>query len=182
MIFTLSKDPLRRVRQMFKTGDIFVYGANGACVITGIKEEKFGRETKTYYILSPFYDSRETIFVPVDNEALTGKMKRVLSKEEILDMIKSLPECESIWNDNANIRREEFRKIINAAERSELLKLLKTLHEQKQKLESAGKNLSVSDDRFYRKTQNIIHSEIAVVLNLEMKEVETFIENVINAA
>ena len=167
---------------MFKTGDVFVYGANGACVITDIKEEKFGRETKTYYILSPFFDSRETIFVPIDNEALTGKMKSVLSKNEILEMIRSLPACESIWNENANLRREEYKRIISAAERSELLKLLKTLHEQKIKLESAGKNLSVSDDRFYKKAQNIIHSEIAMVLDLDMNEVEPFIEKVINAA
>ena len=109
-------------------------------------------------------------------------MKSVLSKNEILEMIRSLPACESIWNENANLRREEYKRIISAAERSELLKLLKTLHEQKIKLESAGKNLSVSDDRFYKKAQNIIHSEIAMVLDLDMNEVEPFIEKVINAA
>ena len=167
---------------MYKIGDVFVYGANGACEITDIKEEKFARETKIYYILSPFFDSRETIFVPVDNETLTGKMKKVLSRDEIMEMIKSIPEAETIWNDNANMRREEYRKIINTADRKELVKLLKTLHEQKQKLEEIGKNLSVSDEKYYRKAQNIIHSEIAMVLELEMKEVEPFIEKVLNAA
>ena len=44
---------------MYKVGDVFVYGSNGACQITDIKEEKFARETKVYYILSPFLDSRE---------------------------------------------------------------------------------------------------------------------------
>ena len=120
--------------------------------------------------------------MPVDNEALTGKMKKVLSREEVMDMIRSIPEAESIWNDNANMRREEYRKIINAADRKELVKLLKTLHDQKSKLEEIGKNLSVSDEKYYRKAQNIIHSEIAMVLELEMKEVEPFIEQVLNAA
>ena len=159
---------------MYKIGDVFVYGANGACEITDIKEEKFARETKIYYMLSPFFDARETIFVPVDSEALTGKMKKVLSREEVMDMIRSIPEAESIWNDNANMRR--------AADRKELVKLLKTLHDQKSKLEEIGKNLSVSDEKYYRKAQNIIHSEIAMVLELEMKEVEPFIEQVLNAA
>lgn len=167
---------------MYKVGDVFVYGSNGACQITDIKEEKFARETKVYYILSPFFDSRETIFVPVDNEALTNKMKDVLSRDEIMQMIRSIPNCESIWDDNANIRREEYKKIINSADRKELLKLLKTLHEKKSSLEGTGKNLSVSDEKYYRKAQSIIHSEIAMVLELEMKEVEHFIETVLEAA
>lgn len=167
---------------MYKIGDVFVYGANGACEITDIKEEKFARETKIYYILSPFFDSRETIFVPVDNEALTGKMKKVLSRDQVMEMIRSIPDTESIWDDNANTRREEYKKIISSADRKELIKLLKTLHEQKLKLEESGKNLSVSDEKYYRKAQNIIHSEIAMVLELEMKEVEPFIEKVLNAA
>ena len=57
---------------MYKIGDIFLYGSNGVCKITDIKSEKFARETKTYYILSPFFDSKETIFVPVDNETKKG--------------------------------------------------------------------------------------------------------------
>lgn len=167
---------------MYKVGDVFVYGSNGACQITDIKEEKFARETKVYYIFSPFFDSRETIFVPVDNEALTNKMKDVLSRDEIMKMIRSIPNCESIWDDNANIRREEYKKIINSADRKELLKLLKTLHEKKSSLEGTGNNLSVSDEKYYRKAQSIIHSEIAMVLELEMKEVEHFIETVLEAA
>ena len=42
---------------MFSIGDIFIYGSNGVCRITDIKEEKFGSEIKTYYILSRFFDN-----------------------------------------------------------------------------------------------------------------------------
>ncbi len=171
-----------RRETMYKIGDVFIYGSNGACEITNIKEEKFARETKIYYILSPFFDSRETIFVPVDNTALTAKMKKVLSRSEIIEMIRSIPDCDTIWDENANTRREEYRRIISAADRKELLSLLKTLHDQKQKMEECGKNLSVLDEKYYRKAQNIIHSEIAMVMELEPKEVEPFIEKIINAA
>lgn len=167
---------------MYKIGDVFVYGSNGACEITDIKSEKFAKETKTYYILSPLFDARETIFVPVDNEMLTSKLKEVLSKEEIMEMIKSLPNQNIIWNDNVNARREEYKKIINKADRKLLLSLLKTLHDHKEELATEGKNLSVSDEKYYRKAQNIIHSEIALVLEIELKNVEEFIESVIRAA
>lgn len=167
---------------MYKIGDIFVYGSNGACEITNIKEEKFEKETKVYYILSPFFDSRETIFVPVDNEILTGRMKRVLSRCEVLDMIKSIPNCETIWNENANQRREEYKRIISAADRRALLSLIKTLHGRKLEMEECSKKLSVSDEKYYRKAQSIIHSEIAAVMELDLKDVEPFIEKIINAA
>lgn len=99
-----------------------------------------------------------------------------------MEMIRSIPDCDTIWDENANTRREEYRRIISAADRKELLSLLKTLHDQKQKMEECGKNLSVLDEKYYRKAQNIIHSEIAMVMELEPKEVEPFIEKIINAA
>lgn len=112
---------------MYKIGDIFLYGSNGVCKITDIKSEKFARETKTYYILSPFFDSKETIFVPVDNETLISKMKSLLSKSEIMELIKSIPEQKTVWNENTNTRRDLFKKIINKANRIELISLMKTL-------------------------------------------------------
>ena len=151
---------------MFKIGDTFVYGSNGVCKITDIKSEKFARETKTYYILSPFFDSKETIFVPVDNETLISKMKALLSKGEIMELIKSIPAQQSVWNENTNTRRELF----------------KTLHDKKQAQEAIGKSLSVLDEKYYRKAQNIIHGEIALVLEMQPAEVEPFIEKVIEAA
>ena len=149
---------------MYKIGDIFLYGSNGVCKITDIKSEKFARETKTYYILSPFFDSKETIFVPVDNETLISKMKSLLSKSEIMELIKSIPEQKTIWNENTNTRRDLFKKIINKAQ------------------EAIGKSLSVVDEKYYRRAQNIIHGEIALVLDMQPTEVEPFIESVIAAA
>ncbi|MCD7873070.1 MAG: CarD family transcriptional regulator [Clostridiales bacterium] len=167
---------------MFNIGDIFVYGSNGVCSITDIKTEKFGSEVKTYYILSPYFDSRETIYVPVDNEKLVSKMKELLTEEQIIEMIKSIPNRDNIWIENINMRKEEFKKIIKNSKRNELLALMKTLHARREELSKAGKNLSVFDERFLKQAQNIIHSEIALVLHIKPEEVEPFIEKTISAA
>lgn len=167
---------------MFSIGDIFIYGSNGVCRITDIKEEKFGSEVKTYYILSPFFDKRETIYVPTDNETLVSRLKEILSKEEIIKMIKDIPSRENIWNDNINLRKEEFKKIIKSADRTALCSLLKTLHERRIILEQSGKSLSVYDERFLKQAQNIIHGEIALVLEMKPDEVEPFITKTIEAA
>lgn len=167
---------------MYKIGDLFIYGSNGACRITDIKTEKFNHEEKTYYILVPIFDMKETIFVPADNEKLVLKMKKVLSPAEMNALIKTIPDKKTIWIENVNLRREEYRKIINRANREELVSLLKTLYERRKELKQIGKNLSVCDEKFLRQAQNIIHSEIATVLQIPLNEVTPYIENTISAA
>lgn len=58
---------------MYKVGDVFVYGSNGACQITDIKEEKFARETKVYYILSPFLIQEKLFLYPLTMKLLQTK-------------------------------------------------------------------------------------------------------------
>lgn len=167
---------------MYKIGDLFVYGTSGACKIIEIKEEKFSSETKTYYILAPINDLKSTIFVPVDNEKLVGKMKKILNEDELMTLIKSIPDMEDVWIENINLRREEYKKIISSNERMKILSLLKTLYERKESLSAIGKNLSVYDERFLHQAQNIIHSEIAAVFNMNTNDVEPMIKKTIHAA
>jgi len=167
---------------MYKIGDLFIYGTSGACKIIEIKEEKFSTEVKTYYILAPVNDLKSTIFVPVDNEKLVSKMKKILNEDELMSLIKSIPNMDNIWIENINIRREEYKKIINSNERTKILSLLKTLYERKQNLADIGKKLSVYDEKFLHQAQKIIHSEVAAVFNMNTNEVEPMIKEAINAA
>jgi len=167
---------------MYNIGDMFIYGTSGVCKIADIQKEDFDGKEKTYYILTPVTDLKSTIFVPVDNEYLVSKMKELLSEEEIMELIKSIPLQNTVWIENINLRKEKYKKIIGSADRAELLSLLKTLYERKKELTQTGKNLSVYDERFLHQAQKIIHSEIALVLQMQMEEVEPFILKTISAA
>ena len=167
---------------MYSIGDLFVYGSSGACRITDIKKENFGKNEMTYYILSPVFDQKETIYVPVDNKNLVSKMKRILTPEELTALIKTIPHKKSVWIENVNQRREEYKRIINHANREELLSLIKTLHERRKALKEAGKNLSVHDERFFRHAQNIIHSEISLVLQIPREEIPSYMEKTFSIA
>ncbi|MCH5316876.1 MAG: CarD family transcriptional regulator [Eubacterium sp.] len=167
---------------MYKIGDLFVYGSSGACRITDIKKENFGKNETTYYILSPVFDIKETIYIPIDNEALVAKMKRILTPEELITLIKTIPQKKSVWIENVNQRREEYKRIIKKANREELLALIKTLYERRVELQQAGKNLSVYDERFFRHAQNIIHSEISLVLQIPREEIPSYIEKTLSVA
>lgn len=167
---------------MYNVGEVFVYGSNGTCRIVDIKREKFCDKETLYYVLRPWADEREIIYVPVKNEKLISKMKSLLGKDELMGLIKSIPERRDIWIENTAQRREKYKDIINNADRGELYALLKTLYNRKLQLSSNGKNLSVYDEKFLRQAQKIIHSEISFVLKIPNDEVEPFITKTIAAA
>ena len=76
---------------MFCVNDTILYGAQGVCRIASIVRESFGSGPVDYYVLKPVYNDNSTIYVPVENGDLTGKMRRILSSEEIIALIRSMP-------------------------------------------------------------------------------------------
>lgn len=161
---------------MFNVNDMVIYGARGVCEIVDISKKDFndGKE-RTYYVLRPAYDTKATIFVPVSNEALTSKMRHVLSSQEIYDMIKAMPDEATIWIENENQRKEKYREILTDGSRLDIIKMIKSLYAHEQDRKENGKKLSMSDERFMKAAEKVLYDEFAVVLHIEPDEVLPFI-------
>ena len=93
---------------MFKVNDTIIYGSEGVCQIMGIEEKNFGGAVKSYYIVKPLYSNSSTIFIPLDSEILTAKMHRMLSREEIEELIDSLPNETIEWIPNDRERKNAY--------------------------------------------------------------------------
>ena len=52
---------------MYEKNEILVYGNNGVCRLTDIRRESFTDQPEMYYILSPVFDERSTIYVPTES-------------------------------------------------------------------------------------------------------------------
>ena len=76
---------------MFQVNDTVSYGTHGVCQITEIGEKNLTGKSMEYYILKPVYNENSTLYVPVHSENLTGKMRRILSVQEIREMIRQMP-------------------------------------------------------------------------------------------
>ena len=61
----------------YQVGDRVVYGIHGVCLIVNVEEQRFGGEVTKYYVLQPVYDDKGKVFVPVGNERLERKMRRI---------------------------------------------------------------------------------------------------------
>ena len=133
---------------MYKIGDTVLYGREGVCKIKDIVTRKLNNIDKQYYFLTPL-DDHITILVPTDNEEALSKMRKVLSKKDIYELIKTMPDNETIWINDKNIRKQKYNDIINHGNHEQLVKLTKTLYLNKQKTRKSRKKISCSRSAFF---------------------------------
>ena len=160
---------------MFQVNDMVLYGTNGVCKLVDIDVRDCGGRMVEYYILKPIYASNSTVFVPVNNEKLTSKMRYVLTKEEIDEKIRLIPESSPGWIDDERTRKERFKDIVSRADTFELIQLIKTLLEHQEAVMARGKKLHVADERMLQEADKMICDEFSYVLGISKEEVPSYI-------
>ena len=160
---------------MFQINDTVLYGAEGVFKIAEVTEMDFKNGKMDYFVLKSLHNEKATIFVPTKNEALMAKMRKVLSADEIYEMIKAMPEESPIWIDDENTRMKEYKEILLRGDHREIVKLIKALYLHRQKQKEIGKNLHKIDERFLKDAEKLLYDEFAYVLNIQPEQVLPFI-------
>ena len=161
---------------MYQVGDTIQYSSTGICKIDAIEEKVLGKIKKSYYVLMPISHSNSTVYVPVDNEALTSKMRRILNKDEILEIIHSSSESPDILIENDTERREKFTDIIHSGNRKDLLILIRSLYLHKEHQQSNGRKFHIADERVFKEAERILYDELSYTLEIPADEVVKFIQ------
>lgn len=155
---------------MFQINDTVMYGTYGVCKIVDITTKDFLGTLKEYYVLKPTSDKTSTLFVPMQNEKMIEKMRRILSEEEVYQLIEAMPLEEASWIENENARKEQYKKIISEGNHIALIRMIKAIYLQKMKREAEGKHLYISDERFFKEAERILYEEFQYVLNIKKEE------------
>ena len=165
---------------MHKIGDKVMYGAAGVMTIVDIREESFADTCRSYYVLAPTLSRSDSqTFVPTDNERLVAAMRPLLTVEEIHSLYSSsavLPEIEWIAENRA--RQECFKRIIESGDRAAMLSMIRTVDESAVRREAEGKRNFLTDENLKARAIKLLHSEIAVVMNIPDSEVCGFLEQI----
>lgn len=164
---------------MLEINTYVVYGDNGVCRIVDKRKEKFAGQFKEYYILKPAGSDASTFYVPTDNEELLSKMRTVMEKAEIIELIRSVAEDSFDWIEDNRIRSDSYKDIFDRGDSRELLLLLKSLHLHKQERQKDGKKLWTIDETAMKHAEKLVHEEFATALQIEEEEVVPFIMNVL---
>ncbi len=159
---------------MFKVNDYVVYGSTGVCQIKSISLENFGgRMEREYYVLNSVNANSMDIYIPTDKCNVV--MRKIMSKEEIYELIKVMPDIESEWISDDHFRKTAFREIIQTGDQKRMVQLIKTIYARKNELEKNGKKLTNSDAETMKTAEKFLYNEFAHVLDIQPEQVDLFI-------
>jgi CarD family transcriptional regulator len=159
---------------LYQVGNTIMYGSQGAFKIAEITEKNLDGKVLEYYVLKPVIDDKSITLVPV-NEAAIAKMRRVLSVDEIYSLIKAMPDENTIWIEDERTRKGQYKEIIARGDRTELVRLIKTLYFHQQEQHAKKKKLHVEDEKLMKNAEKMLYGEFAHVLNIKPEQVLPFI-------
>ncbi len=160
---------------MLKVNDIVLYGSAGACRVTDFCKKRIAGEDHDYAVLETQAAPITTIYLPLENKVLMGKIKPVLSREQMLRMIREIPTLDAPWIEDQEQRKLQYREALSGCDRIDLVRLVKTLYARQEEQRGQGRKLHSADERAFREAQRMLHNEIAFVLQISPDEVPALI-------
>ena len=167
---------------MLNVGETVLYAANGVCTVEEITELDFGSGKTKYYILKPVSSSLNTFYIPADNQKMLSKIRKILSREEVDEIIASMPDSTAGWIENDLERKNEYKKIIGSGDCKSLVKVIKSIHMHKTEIAENGKKLHQIDEHMLKDAESLLYGEFATVLNIKKEEVLPFIIKTLDGA
>ena len=156
---------------MFSVGDKIIYGENGVCTVESIGPLSMAGapKDKLYYYLSPLIGSG-TYFAPVDSGAY---MRPVMSRDEAEALIDAMPGIQpAICTDNRFNHVDAFYKELFKQHSCEaLVSIVKGLKSRM----SDRKTKSSRAEATMKRAKDILHGELSVALEIDVKDVEGYI-------
>ncbi len=160
---------------MYSVGETIIYTTYGLCKISDIIQKEFNGSLLDYYILKPLNDAKSSLQVQVNNPITKEKLRAILSKTEIIELIHQIPSIEPYWIENENERKKHFSSILRCGKRIEIIGILKSIFEHQNELRLRGRKLHACDEQYFKDAEKIIYEEMAYVLNINKNDIVQFI-------
>lgn len=170
----------QRGGKVFIKGEYVVSGSKGVCVVEDVTTLNISGVDKEreYYILKPVYMAGSTVYVPVDTAE--ESMRRVLEREEALQLIHGIREIPLITTVNDKLLEQEYRTCMKANRCEELIKVIKTIYLRKQKRLAAGRKVTAVDTKYFRIAEENLYGELVISLDMSRGDVERYITEVLD--
>ena len=165
---------------VFKVGDYVICGNKGVCTVEKITRLDIAGVDKEreYYILKPLYMGGSTVYVPVDSSK--DSMRSVLKRDEAQRLIEAIPQIPLLVITNEKLTEQTYKDCIRKNSCEELVKMIKTIYLRKQKRIQAGRKVTAVDAKYSHMAEESLYGELAVALDMNRKEVEVCIAELID--
>ena len=165
---------------MYGIGDNVVYGAQGVMKIVDITEQELGDTTRRYYVMKEYASASTSLtYVPLDNELLLSNIKPLLTKQELIEVVKAARDAEPLeWVEDNRARSEGYKKILASLDRVKIMLMIESVIATGKKRESEGKKNYIADETCMKKAEKLINTEFSLVLGIAESEVCDYIKSI----
>ncbi len=160
---------------MYQIGDVVVYGPEGLCEIEQITEKNFGGEIINYYVLKQIGEGSSVTYVPTENKKSLEKMRHILKREEVAEMLKGVTEEDLSWIEDDRERQKFFKDKMLYGNIEDLMKMTRMLYLHRKDQEKTGKKMHISDEHFFKDAEKMIVEEISYVMDMPEQNVIDYI-------
>ncbi len=175
---------------MYEQGEYVVYH-HDVCQITGYAENYIDEDD--YLILEALYEHALTFYVPV--KSLDLLLQPVLTRDEALGLIDSIQSTQPLDESKLsghyprrnmpgqgsastnNKLRDSYRHYVKKCTVQELIPFIKLLRDRIEERLAHSQHPIATDKEFYEQVGHIIDNELAVALEMEVDQIEPFIED-----
>lgn len=162
---------------MYQIGEQVLYGIHGLCTVTGTEERTVDRKKVVYYVLEPAEQVGARFYVPMHNPAALSKIRRMISREALDELLRSDEVRADAWIADENSRKQRYRELIGSGDLTELIRMVHALHLHRERQQEAGKKIHMCDENFLRDAEKMLSGEFSVVLQMDAAEVGSYIHD-----
>lgn len=162
---------------MYQSGAYVLYGIHGVCRVVGTEKQLINRKRTEFLVLEPLAQNESRFYLPTQNPTAMGKLKAVLSREEMLELLSSEQIREDCWIREENQRKQYYRDLISSGDRTALLQMVSSLYRYKDEQMAAGRKFHQCDDNFLRDAEKLLSSEISLVMDFSPEEARDYLRS-----
>ena len=164
---------------MFQAGDRVVYGMHGVCDVKDLEEKIVDKKQVSYLVLEPLGQPGSRYLVPTHNAAAMAKLRSMLTKEELEEMIRSEAVREDCWIRDEGQRKQTYRELISSGDRQKLMGMVHALYRHKKQQAELGRKVHLCDDNFLRDAEKLLMGEVAIVMGLEPDQAKQYVRHML---
>lgn len=161
-------------------GQLVVYGVHGVCAIAGTEVKTVDRKKVEYYVVQPVSQSGACFYVPSGNPVAVAKLRPVLSKQELDQLLCDLGDWQNVWVEEENQRKQYYRELISGGDRKSLLCMILALQAHRVRQQESGRKFHLCDENFLRDAQRLLCMEIAIILQTDEAGAQKYLQEHMN--
>ena len=162
---------------MFEIGERVVYGFHSVCRVVDLEERIVDRKKQLYMVLEQPGQGSARFYVPTHNDAAMAKVKRMLTRQELEDLLNSDTVRNGKWISEENHRKLLYRELISKGDREKLMQMVRCIYIYKAEQAALGKRCHMCDENFLRDAEKLLCAECSIILDLEPEEARRYLRS-----